>query len=44
MSVLSCSGLNVRIGGIQIVDDFNIEIRPGEFWGLLGPNGIGKTT
>jgi iron complex transport system ATP-binding protein len=44
MTVLSCSGLNVRIGGIQIADDFNIEIRPGEFWGLLGPNGIGKTT
>ena len=44
MSVLSCRGLNVHIGGIQIVDDFNIEIRPGEFWGLLGPNGIGKTT
>ncbi len=44
MSVLGCTGLNVRIGALRIVSDFNIEIRPGEFWGLLGPNGIGKTT
>jgi iron complex transport system ATP-binding protein len=27
-----------------VVRDLKLAIRPGEFWGLLGPNGIGKTT
>jgi len=44
MSLLSCKNLNVRIAAIQVVTDLNLDIRPGEFWGLLGPNGIGKTT
>jgi len=26
------------------LDDFNLEVRQGEFYGLLGPNGAGKTT
>ncbi len=26
------------------VDDFDLEIREGEFVGLIGPNGAGKTT
>ena len=44
MSVLSCSGIDVRIAGIQVVNRLDLEIQPGQFWGLLGPNGIGKTT
>ena len=44
MSILSCSGVDVRIAGIQVVNRLDLEIQPGQFWGLLGPNGIGKTT
>jgi iron complex transport system ATP-binding protein len=44
MTVLSCSNLDVRIAGIRVVDGLDLDIRPGQFWGLLGPNGIGKTT
>ena len=44
MSVLRCEKLDVRIAGIRVVSDLNLAIGPGEFWGLLGPNGIGKTT
>jgi len=44
MSVLTCSGVDVSIAGIQVVKGLNTEVRPGQFWGLLGPNGIGKTT
>ena len=29
---------------VHAVQDLNIEIRPGEVFGLLGPNGSGKTT
>ncbi|MDH3787029.1 MAG: ABC transporter ATP-binding protein [Xanthomonadales bacterium] len=44
MSLLSCRNVDVRIAGIRIVDQLNLDIKPGQFWGLLGPNGIGKTT
>jgi iron complex transport system ATP-binding protein len=44
MSVLSCEQTDVRIAGIQVVNKLDLEIRQGQFWGLLGPNGIGKTT
>lgn len=44
MTTLSCNGIDVRIGGIQVVRRLELEILPGQFWGLLGPNGIGKTT
>ena len=29
---------------VEAVKDLNLEIRPGEVFGLLGPNGSGKTT
>jgi iron complex transport system ATP-binding protein len=44
MSVLSCKHVDVRIAGIEVVNGLNLEIQPGQLWGLLGPNGIGKTT
>jgi iron complex transport system ATP-binding protein len=44
MSRLSCEQVDVRIAGIQVVNELDLEIRRGEFWGVLGPNGIGKTT
>ena len=44
MSMLACEKLAVRIAGIRVVDGLDLEVRPGEFWGMLGPNGIGKTT
>ena len=33
-----------RFGKITAVDDISFEIRPGEIFGILGPNGSGKTT
>jgi len=44
MSTLQCASLDVRIAGIHVANGLDLAIRPGEFWGLLGPNGIGKTT
>ena len=44
MSLLSCKNLDVRIAAIQVGNGLDLDIRRGEFWGLLGPNGIGKTT
>jgi iron complex transport system ATP-binding protein len=44
MSVLHCRSLDLRIAGIRVVNKLDLAIQPGEFWGLLGPNGVGKTT
>ena len=44
MSGLACNQVDVRIADIQVVNGLDLEIEPGQFWGLLGPNGIGKTT
>lgn len=44
MSLLRGEHLKVRIGAVLVVEDLELAVGPGEFWGLLGPNGIGKTT
>lgn len=44
MTDLVCTGLDVRIADIRVVNGLELRLQPGEFWGLLGPNGIGKTT
>jgi iron complex transport system ATP-binding protein len=44
MTSLQCQSLDVSIAGKVICNKLNLELTPGQFWGLLGPNGIGKTT
>jgi zinc/manganese transport system ATP-binding protein len=36
--------INVRMGGLLILNDVSLAIEPGEFIVVLGPNGAGKTT
>lgn len=44
MSELSARGLVKIYNGRKVVDEIDLQIRPGEVVGLLGPNGAGKTT
>ena len=44
MTTLACQSLDVSIAGKNICSGLNLTLEPGQFWGLLGPNGIGKTT
>jgi len=44
MTSLVCQSVDVSIAGKIICKQMNLELIPGQFWGLLGPNGIGKTT
>jgi len=42
--VIDVSGLNKHFGDKHVVQDFALQVRPGEIYGFLGPNGSGKTT
>ncbi len=43
-ALLTVDALAKHFGGITALDDYAVEIRPGELLGLIGPNGAGKTT
>ena len=44
MLTVNAEALTVSIGQKLICRDFDLEIRAGEHWGMLGGNGVGKTT
>jgi ABC-type multidrug transport system ATPase subunit len=43
-SILSINGLTKHFGRIRAVEDLTLEVKRGEVYGILGPNGSGKTT
>ena len=42
--VLKVENLRKEFGGLVAVKDVSFEVGPGEFVGLIGPNGCGKST
>ena len=42
--LLKVSGLKKAYGAIKAVDGVSFEVMPGEIFGVIGPNGSGKTT
>lgn len=42
--MIGVSGLNVALGGRQVLHDVSMRVDAGEFVALCGPNGAGKTT
>jgi branched-chain amino acid transport system ATP-binding protein len=44
MVVLETKGLSKDFGGLRALEEVNLEIQEGEIFGLIGPNGSGKTT
>ena len=43
-NTLKVEHLAMSFGGVKAIDDLDLEIRPGQVHGLIGPNGSGKTT
>jgi putative spermidine/putrescine transport system ATP-binding protein len=41
---LSLEGVRKEFEGVVAVEDFNLDVSPGEFVSFLGPSGCGKTT
>ena len=41
---LTLEQVALSFGGVQAIDGLDLEIRPGQVHGLIGPNGSGKTT
>lgn len=44
MSVIRCVNLTRKFGNLTAVNNLNIDIPQGEIFGLVGPDGAGKTT
>jgi branched-chain amino acid transport system ATP-binding protein/branched-chain amino acid transport system permease protein len=42
--LLTLKNVALSFGGVRAIDGLDLEIRPGEVHGLIGPNGSGKTT
>ena len=43
-TAITLSGIAVRFGGYTAVEHVDLNVRPGEFVGLVGPTGCGKST
>jgi len=44
MGILSVRNLNKRFGGLQALNDVNLEVEQGTVHAIIGPNGAGKST
>jgi branched-chain amino acid transport system ATP-binding protein len=43
-AILRTEKCTIRFGGLVAVNSLDMNVRPGEIYGLIGPNGAGKTT
>ena len=44
MSAIAVEGLTKRYGAVEAVRGIGFEVRDGEIFGLIGPDGAGKTS
>jgi iron complex transport system ATP-binding protein len=44
MTLLNTKWLDVEVAGKTVCQGLDWEVQPGQYWGILGGNGVGKTT
>ena len=44
LSIINCQLLNKSYGNIKAIDNLSFEVEQGEIYGIIGPDGAGKTT
>nr|WP_246392505.1 ABC transporter ATP-binding protein [Microbacter margulisiae] len=44
MSTVNCQLISKSYGDIQALQEVSIDVKPGELYGIIGPDGAGKTT
>ena len=44
MGHLTLRGVRIAVAGRTLLEDFDLDVVPGEFVAIVGPNGVGKTT
>ena len=42
--MIEVNNLSFEIDGKEILKDINLKINKGKIFGIIGPNGVGKTT
>ena len=44
MNRVSATGIGKSYGPVKALDDISFDVAPGEIFGIIGPDGAGKTT
>src|SRR3712207_8841803 len=44
LGAIELRGVVLAFGAVRAIDGLDLDLRPGEVHGLIGPNGSGKTT
>ena len=44
MDVLAVKDLSLSFGGLQVLSDVELGVKPGQIFAIIGPNGAGKTS